>query len=101
MDYAGAVDVARHVDWDAFVAQAAGRIVLATTRGAVPLWDAAFRADDVLLFGSEGAGVPDHVHDRADMAVRVPMRPGLRSLNVAVSAGIVLAEALRQTRATR
>jgi len=97
MDYAGAVAVTRYADWAAFVSQATGRIVLATTTGAIPLPEATFRADDILLFGSEGAGVPATVHDRADMRVRVPMQPGFRSLNVAVSAAMVLGEALRQT----
>jgi tRNA (cytidine/uridine-2'-O-)-methyltransferase len=97
MDYAGLVEVRRHVDWDAFVAAAAGRIVLATTAGAVPLPAARFAPDDVLLLGSEGAGVPAHVHDRADLRVRVPMRAGLRSLNVAVAGAMLLGEALRQT----
>ncbi|WBH17180.1 tRNA (cytidine(34)-2'-O)-methyltransferase [Sphingomonas radiodurans] len=98
MDYAAAGEVTRHADWGAFAAQLHGRLILATTRGATDLWDVRFAADDVLLFGSESAGVPDAVHARADIAVRVPMRAGFRSLNVAVSAGIVLAEALRQTR---
>lgn len=97
MDYADAVDVRRHADWDAFLAATTGRIVLATTKAATPLPDARFAAGDVLLFGSEGAGVPDHVHARADLRVRIPMRAEFRSLNVAVSAGILLAEALRQT----
>jgi tRNA (cytidine/uridine-2'-O-)-methyltransferase len=97
MDYAGAVDVVRHVDWAAFAAIVPGRIVLATTRGATRLDEAAFAPDDTLLFGSEGAGVPDEVHARADLRVVIPLRPGLRSLNVAVSCGIMLAEALRQT----
>ncbi|WP_022687490.1 tRNA (cytidine(34)-2'-O)-methyltransferase [Sphingomonas phyllosphaerae] len=97
MDYAGLVEVRRHVDWNAFVATAAGRIVLATTTGAVPLPAARFEADDILLLGSEGAGVPAHVHDRADLRVRVPMRAGLRSLNVAVAGAMLLGEALRQT----
>ena len=97
MDYAGAVAVTRHVDWAAFEAQAAGRIVLLTTRGGVRLDQAAFLADDVLLLGSEGAGVPPTVHDRADLAVRIPLVPAMRSLNVAVAAGIALGEALRQT----
>ncbi|HTG37363.1 tRNA (cytidine(34)-2'-O)-methyltransferase [Sphingomonas sp.] len=97
MDYADAVDVQRHADWDAFLAHVSGRIVLATTRGAIRLDAARFEAGDILLFGSEGAGVPDHVHTRADLRVRVPMAAGMRSLNVAVSAGIVAAEALRQT----
>jgi tRNA (cytidine/uridine-2'-O-)-methyltransferase len=98
MDYAAAGEMMRHADWATFDAQCSGRLVLATTRGAIDLWDARFAADDVLLFGSESAGAPDHVHARADLAVRIPLRPGFRSLNVAVSAGIILAEALRQTR---
>ncbi|MEG3123691.1 tRNA (cytidine(34)-2'-O)-methyltransferase [Sphingomonas sp. GB1N7] len=97
MDYVGAVDVVRHADWDAFVANVQGRIVLLTTKGAVRLHAAEFRADDVLLMGSEGAGVPDEVHDRADVRVVIPMRAGMRSLNISVSAGIVASEALRQT----
>ena len=97
MDYAAASEVTRHADWGSFEAQLGGRVVLATTSGAIDLWDARFLIDDVLLFGSESAGVPDHVHARANLAVRIPLRSGFRSLNVAVSAGIMLAEALRQT----
>jgi tRNA (cytidine/uridine-2'-O-)-methyltransferase len=96
MDYIAHVAVTRHAGWDAFEQQATTRLVLLTTRGATPLWDFAFRADDVLLFGSEGAGVPDPVHARADARVVVPLRPPLRSLNLSVTVGIVLAEALRQ-----
>lgn len=98
MDYVAAGEVTRHVDWAAFAAVVPGRIVLLTTRaGSVPLPDATFRSGDTLLLGSEGAGVPDHVHARAALAVRIPMQAGLRSLNVAVAGGIVLGEALRQT----
>lgn len=97
MDYAAAVAVRRHADWAAFRAAVPGRIVLATTTGAVSLYEAAFDPDDVLLFGSEGAGVPPAVHDAADLRVRVPMRAGFRSLNVAVACAMVLGEALRQT----
>lgn len=97
MDYVGAVDVVRHVDWDAFVAQVSGRLVLLTTKGAVRLDAATFAADDVLLMGSEGAGVPDPVHARADVRVLIPMRTGMRSMNISVATGIVAAEALRQT----
>lgn len=97
MDYASAVDVRRHVDRDAFRGATLGRIVLATTAGDVPLYDATFENDDVLLFGSEGSGVPASIHEAADLRVRVPMRPGFRSLNVAVACGIVLGEAVRQT----
>jgi tRNA (cytidine/uridine-2'-O-)-methyltransferase len=98
MDYAGHVEVRRHADWNAFAGELAGRLVLFTTRAAIPLPDARFEASDTLLFGAEGSGVPDFVHARADLAVRIPLRPGMRSLNVAVSAGIGLAEALRQTK---
>lgn len=97
MDYIDHVEVARHADWSAFAAGAAGRIVLLTTQGATPLHAMAFAADDVLLFGNEGSGAPAHVHARADAHVVVPMAPGPRSLNLATTAAIVLAEALRQT----
>ncbi|MGW8137120.1 tRNA (cytidine(34)-2'-O)-methyltransferase [Sphingomonas zeae] len=97
MDYAAMAEVVRHADWDAFRAATRGRIVLATTLGAIPLPEMAFRPDDVILLGSEGAGVPEAVHDAADIRVRVPMREGVRSLNVAITGGILLAEARRQT----
>ncbi|MEK9211764.1 tRNA (cytidine(34)-2'-O)-methyltransferase [Sphingomonas sp. 2378] len=97
MDYATMAEVVRHADWEAFRAATPGRIVLATTLGAVPLPDMAFRPDDVILLGSEGAGVPRAVHDAADIRVRVPMREGVRSLNVAITGGILMAEARRQT----
>ncbi|THD34743.1 MAG: tRNA (cytidine(34)-2'-O)-methyltransferase [Sphingomonas sp.] len=97
MDYAGVADVVRHADWAAFEAQASGRLVLLTTKGASSLYDTRFAADDILLFGSEGAGAPDRVHDRADLRVTIPMRAGFRSLNVAVAAAMTLGEALRQT----
>lgn len=98
MDYIDHVSVTRHADWDTFQRQASGRIVLLTTRGATPLHDFAFESDDVLLFGRESAGVPDEVHARADARVVIPMAPPLRSLNLSVSAAIVLAEGLRQIR---
>src|ERR1700710_3111875 len=99
MDYAEIANVARHVDWDAFAAALTGRLVLFTTRGTVRLPEARFEPGDILMFGAEGSGVPDHVHARAELSVRIPLRAGLRSLNVAVAAGIGLAEALRQQEA--
>ena len=60
--------------------------------------DHAYRSDDVLLFGRESAGVPDRVHEAADARLTIPIRPGLRSLNVAVAAAMALGEAMRQTR---
>jgi len=98
MDYAAQAEVTRHPDWTAFEAGITGRIVLLSTRGAVRLDAAEFRPNDILLLGSESAGVPQSVHDRADLRVMIPMRPGFRSLNVAVSAAIALGEALRQTK---
>jgi len=97
MDYAAQAEVVRHADWEAFVGQARGRLVLLTTKGGERPDAARFERDDVLLLGSESAGVPPHVHERADARVRIPMRDGFRSLNVAVAAALALGEALRQT----
>ncbi|WP_242137559.1 tRNA (cytidine(34)-2'-O)-methyltransferase [Sphingomonas sp. TREG-RG-20F-R18-01] len=97
MDYADVVQVQRHADWDAFLATVPGRIVLLTTRGGTGLNAATFSPGDTLLLGSEGSGVPESVHARADLAVRIPLVAGMRSLNIAVAAGIGIAEALRQT----
>ena len=73
------------------------RLVLFTTTATQSYLDYAFRADDVLLFGRESAGVPAQVHAAADARVAIPMRPGLRSLNVALAAAMAVGEALRQT----
>jgi tRNA (cytidine/uridine-2'-O-)-methyltransferase len=97
MDYAARAEVRRHADWEAFATQVPGRIVLLTTRGGTRLDEARFAPGDTLLLGSESAGAPDFVHDRADLALRIPLAPGFRSLNVAIAAGIALGEALRQT----
>ena len=101
MDYASRADIHRHANWAAFDdwrRQHQKKLILFTTKGATPLPDFTFTANDLLLFGSESSGVPDHVHDAADARVMIPMLPDFRSLNVAVSAGIALAEALRQTK---
>lgn len=101
MDYIDHLHYARHRDWESFLDQVGPRrIVLLTTKGATPYTDFVFRPDDVLMVGRESAGVPDAVHDRADGRVIIPMAPGLRSLNVALSAAMVLGEALRQTKLT-
>jgi tRNA (cytidine/uridine-2'-O-)-methyltransferase len=97
MDYLDQVELRRHASWTEFLeARSAGRLVLLTTRGSVRHDRFAFAASDTLLLGRETAGVPDEVHAVCDAAVRVPMRPGLRSLNVALAATLVLGEALRQ-----
>ena len=100
MDYLDHVDIARHVSFAAFEdwRRAAGRrLVLLTTQGAVPYTDFAFRPDDVGMVGRESAGAPADGHAAADARLVVPIRPALRSLNVAVAAAMVLGEALRQT----
>ncbi len=99
LDYGPLSHMTRHADWEACQAKRGpGRLVLFTTKGATPLTRFAFREDDTLLFGSEPSGAPDFVHEAADERVVIPLEPGARSLNLAVSAGIGLFEALRQTR---
>ena len=98
MDYIDHVEVTRHRDWAAFHAGiGAARLLLFTTRGSSDAYQFAFEPDDILLFGKESAGVPDHVHAAASARLRLPMRAGVRSLNLAMSAGLALGEALRQT----
>jgi len=100
MDYLDAVTLIRHAAWDDFERWRHGgqrRLVLFTTGASTSYLDFRYAADDVLLFGRESAGVPVEVHRAADARLIVPMRPGLRSLNVAVAAAIAAGEALRQT----
>jgi tRNA (cytidine/uridine-2'-O-)-methyltransferase len=98
MDYIDHVHVTRHPDFAAFRASTAGhRLVLFTTRASASPYNFAFRADDVLLFGKESAGVPTHVVEAADAALRIPIRQEVRSLNLATAATLALGEALRQT----
>lgn len=97
LDYAPLADVTRHASWSAFLAQRRGRLILLTTKAETPYFDFAFAPDDVLLFGRESVGAPPEVHAAADARLRIPLRPEARSLNVAVAAGMVLGEALRQT----
>ena len=100
MDYLDAVNVTRHVSWRAFEAWRAPtgrRLVLLSTSAALPLTDFAFAPDDILMVGRESAGAPPDVHEAADARILIPIRPGMRSLNVAVCAAMALGEALRQT----
>lgn len=107
MDYYDLARVIRHASWAAFRRthlegsllgeHPGGRLVLLTTAGAVPLPEVQFRPDDVLLLGRESAGVPAEVHEAAELRVRVPLKKGARSLNVALAGAMVLSEALRQT----
>jgi len=97
MDYIEHLDYARHRSWEDFAAQIGERrLVLLTTKGAVPYTSFVFSNDDTLMVGRESAGVPDNVHERADARLIIPIKPPLRSLNVAISAAMTLGEALRQ-----
>jgi len=100
LDYLAHVDIARHIAFAAFDEsrrRRASRLVLLTTSAGLAYVDFRFEASDTLLVGRESAGVPEHVHQAADARIVIPMRPALRSLNVAVAAAMVLGEALRQT----
>jgi tRNA (cytidine/uridine-2'-O-)-methyltransferase len=100
MDYLNHVTITRHISWRAFEEwrrEGRGRLVLATTKGAVPYTDFMFEPEDIILVGRESAGVPDEVHAAADARIIIPMQSGMRSLNVAVTAAMLLGEALRQT----
>ena len=101
MDYLEHVILRRHSSWAAYQAwrgdqSAGGRLILLTTSAALPYTDPAYGPADSLLVGQESAGVPPEVRAASDLAVRIPMRPGLRSLNVAMAAAIVAGEAMRQ-----
>ncbi|WP_370297620.1 tRNA (cytidine(34)-2'-O)-methyltransferase [Qipengyuania mesophila] len=98
MDYIDHVEIVRHAGFEAFLETLGeARLVLFTTKSTQSAYDFAYRADDVLLVGKESAGVPDHVVQASHAQLRLPMREGVRSLNVATSAAIALAEGLRQT----
>jgi tRNA (cytidine/uridine-2'-O-)-methyltransferase len=97
MDYRAGTDLTRHESWEMFQAQAPGRVLLLTTQAAQPYADFAFRPSDTLIVGRESAGVPDGVHKAANARLLIPMRPAMRSINVAQAAAMVLGEGLRQT----
>lgn len=96
MDYAERAVLTRHSSWQSFLERVEGRLLLLTTGAELRLPDAGFKPGDILLLGSESAGAPLHVHERADLRIRIPQAAGTRSLNIAVAAGIALGEALRQ-----
>jgi tRNA (cytidine/uridine-2'-O-)-methyltransferase len=100
MDYLDQVALVRHESFEAFQQWRARErllLVLLSTKAKGSYLDHLYRNDQVLLFGRESAGVPDAVHEAADARLRIPMQPGMRSLNVAMAAAIVASEALRQT----
>ena len=104
MDYLDMVNYRRHDSWDEFLKYRAqhpseyGRLVLMTTKGSIPYATFKFESNDIILMGRESAGVPEIVHQTVDARVVIPMNEKARSINVAVSAAMVIGEALRQTR---
>jgi tRNA (cytidine/uridine-2'-O-)-methyltransferase len=102
LDYLDHVILTRHESFESFEAARSAtatqpRLVLLTTHAPVAHTDFVFEASDILMLGRESAGAPDAIHAIADARVSIPLRGGLRSLNVAVAAAMVLGEALRQT----
>ena len=100
LDYLDHVDLTRHesfADYESLRTRSGGRLVLLSSHGDRAYTDFEFRDTDTLLLGRESAGVPEAVHNLADARLLIPMRPGLRSLNIAVAAALILGEALRQT----
>ena len=97
LDYLPRARLDRHDSWDAFRGKLHGRLIVATTKARTAYTDFAFESGDTLLLGRESAGVTDEVVKAAHALVRIPMAEGMRSLNVAVTAGMILGEALRQT----
>ena len=104
MDYLDQVSIRRHASWTVFDAwrRSEGlRLLLFTTTATMSYLDYCFQQGDILMFGRESAGVPDAVHQAADARLLIPMRPGLRSINVAMVAAMALGEAMRQTKDLR
>jgi tRNA (cytidine/uridine-2'-O-)-methyltransferase len=102
LDYLDQVKLVRHLDWSQFEAWRRARrlrLILFTTAARVSYLEHSYRRGDVLLFGRETVGVPQAVHEAADVRLRIPMQPGLRSINVAMTAAMAVGEALRQTKA--
>ena len=99
MDYADIVDMVRHDSWESFQAdRKSGRLILLTTKADEVLWDFKFKDTDTLVMGRESAGVPTEVHNACDAHIKLPMFGKARSLNVAMTAGMAISEALKQTR---
>ena len=98
MDYLKETEINRYVSFDAYLEEKPqGRLILLTTKASLPYTRFQFEKNDILLMGRESAGVPEEVHKQADGRVLIPMKKQMRSLNVAISCGIVLGEAMRQT----
>ena len=102
LDYWQYLKYSIHVDFESFLSTLGENppLIFLSTRGKAAYWDAPYREDSCLIFGSEGAGLPDMMYEKyADQLYRIPMwSDHVRSLNLSTSAGLVLYEALRQVR---
>ena len=99
MDYIAHLDYKRHVDWDTFSTSYKKnqfKIILLTTHAKKKYIDYKFKNNDILLFGSESSGVPEEIHQSADERLLIPMKKGLRSLNISSAVSMIVGEALRQ-----
>lgn len=97
LDHADLIEHDSYAHFESWRRNVGKRLVLLTTAGSESAYGACYTGNDILMLGRESAGVPESVHADADLRVRIPMRPGLRSINVAVAAALILGEALRQT----
>ena len=100
MDYMNYLDYKRHDDWDHFykwIQKKKFRLILMTTKSNKSLYNFEFRPSDILLFGRESAGVPENIHKIVDHRLTIPMKDGVRSINLSSSVALVLGEGLRQT----
>ncbi len=99
MDYYDKANITRHSSWEDFQKRhhKSSRIILMSTKASTPYCDFSFKENDILLAGRESAGVPDYIHESVDARVFIPMKQGLRSLNIVNATSMILGEALRQT----
>ncbi len=99
MDYVTHVNLIKHMSWETFLRdRGAARTILVETDGGTDLWDFAFQPADILILGRESAGVPQSVYGDVTATIKIPMKPGVRSMNVVTAAALAIGEAIRQTR---
>ena len=96
MDYIKNVKISEFDDWKDYMTKRNGRKILLSTRGSKSYYDYSFNQSDNLIVGRESAGVPEYVHQDSDEVLKINMKAGARSLNVATSSAIVISEAIRQ-----
>ena len=101
MDYIDHLNYKRHIDWQHFYDWSQGkkyRLILMTTKARQSFYEFEFHSSDILLFGRESAGVPDNIHQLVNHRLTIPMKKGVRSINLSSSVALVLGEGLRQTK---